>query len=270
MVKTKWLQNYEPHELPEGGTLLQSWDTANKDSEGSNFSVCTTWRYSARHFYLIDVFRDRLEFPDLKRKAKELAKLYRTDVVLIEDKASGTQLIHELRHEGVAVRAAPAQDAGKLTRLNNQTPKFESGFVHLPKRAPWLDAYVLELTTFPNARFDDQVDSTVHALAWDTEQLNSSFENHIEWARVMAEREYGREHESTEIPKGSPLPWQDSRPLPVTGNELTELYNRTYDAALASARSCARCGNALVSGAPRVTDGVDAWHPNCTIMRLSG
>jgi Terminase RNaseH-like domain len=103
---------------------------------------------------------------------KELASRYRADVILIEDKASGIQLIQELRYEGVAVRAAPVQDASKRTRLENQTPKFESRFVHLPKQAPWLDIYVLELTTFPNARFDDQVDSTTHALAWDTEQMN--------------------------------------------------------------------------------------------------
>jgi len=94
-------------------------------------------------------------------------------VVLVEDKASGTSLIQELRAEHFSVvKEAPAIDGDKIMRLHAQTAKIEGGFVLVPKEAPWLETYVLELVTFPNSKYDDQVDSTVFALAWST--LNMS------------------------------------------------------------------------------------------------
>lgn len=86
-------------------------------------------------------------------------------MVLIEDKASGTQLIQELRYGGMAVKEVkPAEN--KVMRMNAQTAQIESGFVYLPSGAPWLAQYVSELTTFPFAKHDDQVDSTSQALEW--------------------------------------------------------------------------------------------------------
>ena len=117
--------------------------------------------------YLIDVFRRKLNFPELKRFVRELANLHHAGVVLIEDKASGTSLIQDLRADGFSdVEAAPALEGDKIMRLHGQTAKIEGGFVLFPKVAPWLDTYLNELVTFPNAKHDDQVDSTVFALAW--------------------------------------------------------------------------------------------------------
>jgi predicted phage terminase large subunit-like protein len=88
---------------------------------------------------------------------------------LIEDKASGSSLIQELRAEHFSlVQAAPALDGDKVMRLRAQTAKIEGGFVLFPKQAHWLETYLLELVTFPNSKYDDQVDSTVFALAWST------------------------------------------------------------------------------------------------------
>jgi len=141
----------------------------NKDSELANFSVCTTWGLKDDRIYLLNVFRRKLNFPELKRSVRELADLYRADVVLVEDKASGTSLIQELRADGFSrVEAAPSLDGDKTMRLHAQTAKIEGGFALFPKEAPWLDAYVHELVGFPNAKNDDQVDSTVFALAWST------------------------------------------------------------------------------------------------------
>ena len=75
---------------------MQSWDTANKASELSDFSVCTSWGIKGKELYLIDVLRKRLEYPELKRAVREQYERFRPSVVLIEDKASGTQLIQEL------------------------------------------------------------------------------------------------------------------------------------------------------------------------------
>jgi predicted phage terminase large subunit-like protein len=168
IVKREWLRFYGPHELPERfDVVFQSWDTANKDSELANFSVCTTWGRKDQCMYLIDVFRRRLNFPELKRFVREIAILHHADVVLVEDKASGTSLIQDLRADGFSiVEPAPTLEGDKIMRLHGQTAKIEGGFVRFPKEAPWLDTYLNELVSFPNAKYDDQVDSTVFALAW--------------------------------------------------------------------------------------------------------
>jgi predicted phage terminase large subunit-like protein len=168
IVKREWLKFYTPDEMPdEFGTILQSWDTAVKDTELAKFSVCTTWGVKGGKAYLLDVFRKKLLFPDLKRYVQSLAKLHHATVVLIEDMSSGSSLIQQLRAEGFSkVRAAPSLDGNKQMRLNGQTPMIEGGFVLFPKRADWLDTYLSELLSFPSVNYDDQVDSTVYALAW--------------------------------------------------------------------------------------------------------
>ena len=108
-----------------------------------------------------------MEYPDLKRAVKEQALIQRASAVLIEDKASGTQLIQELTMENVSgiTRYEPLA-CDKIMRLHGQSAPFENGLVLLPTEAHWLDDYVRELITFPGSKFDDQVDSTTQALAW--------------------------------------------------------------------------------------------------------
>jgi predicted phage terminase large subunit-like protein len=170
IVKREWLKFYGPNDKPEKfDKIIQSWDTANKDTELSNYSVCTTWGLKKQHMFLLDVYRRKLEFPDLKRAVRELAALHRANIVLVEDKASGSSLIQELRFEHFSlVQAAPAIDGDKVMRLHAQTAKIEGGFVLFPKQAHWLEVYLRELISFPNSKYDDQVDSTVFALAWIT------------------------------------------------------------------------------------------------------
>jgi predicted phage terminase large subunit-like protein len=135
-------------------------------TELSDFSVCTSWGILGKHLYLIDVVRERFDYPELKRRVKEEHRRRRADVVPIEDKASGTQLIQELLDEGMyaATRYRPQGD--KVMRLYAQTAMIENGFVHLPERAPWLALYLYELTCFPYGRHDDQVDSPAQMLDW--------------------------------------------------------------------------------------------------------
>lgn len=175
IVRREWLRYYRPLQKPETfEQIVQSWDTASKATELANYSVCTTWGLSDSKLYLLDVYRRKPEFPELKRTVRELSLLWKAEVVLVEDKSSGTQLIQQLRSEGFQqIQAAPVLDGDKELRLRAQTSKIEGGFVLFPESAPWLDAYLLELTTFPNAKNDDQVDSTVNALAWLTEQMTA-------------------------------------------------------------------------------------------------
>jgi predicted phage terminase large subunit-like protein len=165
MVKEAWFKTYDPANRPGDLRVIQSWDTASKPTELSDYSVCTTWGIAGKNIYLLDVLRARLAFPDLKRAVQDLQRKFSASAVLIEDKASGTQLIQELRYIGMAVKEIKPID-NKVMRMNAQTPQIESGFVYLPKAAPWLAQYVSEITTFPYGKHDDQVDSTSQALEW--------------------------------------------------------------------------------------------------------
>jgi len=167
MVKESWFQRYDSFALPKSfDQIIQSWDTANKPTELADYSVCTTWGVKDSHFYLLNVLRKKLAYPDLKRAVVEQRALFNPSVILIEDKASGTQLIRELIEGGLSMVTRFKPDGDKIMRLHAQTATIENGFVHLPREAYWLIDYLHELTVFPNGRYDDQVDSTSQALAW--------------------------------------------------------------------------------------------------------
>jgi predicted phage terminase large subunit-like protein len=114
----------------------------------------------------LGVFRRRLEYPALKRAAREQQRLFNANEVLIKDKASGTQLIQELITDGCygVPRYQPTTE--KILRLHAQTALIENGFVHVPETAPWLAEYLHEMTVFPNGKHDDQADSTAQFLDW--------------------------------------------------------------------------------------------------------
>jgi predicted phage terminase large subunit-like protein len=167
MVKQQWFKSYVPGQEPAKFDLVfQSWDTANKSTELSDFSVCTTWGVKNKRLYLLHVLRKRLDYPDLKRAVRQQAQRFKPGNILIEDKASGTQLIQESIQDSVdgITRYEPSMD--KIMRLHSVTSTIENGFVYLPTEAEWLSAYVHELTTFPNGKHDDQADSTSQALDW--------------------------------------------------------------------------------------------------------
>jgi predicted phage terminase large subunit-like protein len=167
IVLRDWLQYYDPAApLPRFSTIVQSWDTANKSGELNDYSVCTTWGFYDGKFYLLDVFREKLIYPDLRRKVIEFLAKFSARVVLIEDRASGTQLIQDLKRAGhyQVQPYTPPPQSDKTMRLHTQTPIFEAGKVLLPSTASWLAKYICEITTFPGTKFDDQVDSTTQAL----------------------------------------------------------------------------------------------------------
>jgi predicted phage terminase large subunit-like protein len=167
LVKAAWFRRYGPDEVPPRfERIVQSWDTANKASELSDFSVCTSWGAAGKNLYLLDVLRRRMEYPELKRAVREQCERFDPSVVLIEDKASGTQLIQELIADGLHAVTRYRPQSDKVMRLHAQTAMIENGFVHVPQSAPWLAQYLHELTAFPNAKHDDQVDSTAQLLDW--------------------------------------------------------------------------------------------------------
>ena len=166
LIKREWWRFYQLGASTSLGIIktIQSWDTAFKTKEENDFSVCTTWGISKSHFYLLDVFRERLEFPELKRKVVQLAEKYNVNEILIEDKASGQSLIQELERETRLPVKKIKVDRDKYSRLVAITPLIEAGKIVLPENAPWLEQYINEFEEFPNGEFDDQVDSTTQAI----------------------------------------------------------------------------------------------------------
>ena len=173
MVKTAWFRRYGPNDIPSPQDLvrgfdriIQSWDTANKPSELADYSVCTTWGLKGPHFYLLHVLRKKLSYPELKRAVIDQDARFSPQAILIEDRASGTQLIQELIAAGCSRATRFSPEGDKVMRLHAQTATIENGFVWLPEAAPWLADYLAEFSAFPRGRHDDQVDSTAQALAW--------------------------------------------------------------------------------------------------------
>jgi predicted phage terminase large subunit-like protein len=183
MIKTEWLKFYEPGSEPDLANfdrIVQSWDTANMAGDMNDFSVCTTWGIKGECYFLLDVFRKKLLFPQLKKAVEDLERRFPQPIVVIEDNASGTQLIQVLKQEArFRVRAySPPAGADKEIRVDAQSIHFESGRVLLRKPASWLNDYVAELTGFPNTKYDDQVDSTTQALSFMSTDLRTLYYRH--------------------------------------------------------------------------------------------
>jgi len=167
IIKNNWWKYYENENdiyRQQVFKKVQSWDTAFKKNQENDYSVCTTWVYTNTGFYLIDVWRGRVEFPELKRKVVELAKLHSVNEILIEDKASGQSLIQELQRNTILPIKAIKVENDKIARVHSVTPLIESGKVYLPKEAHWLKGFLDEMEEFPNGEFDDTVDSVSQFL----------------------------------------------------------------------------------------------------------
>ena len=146
---------------------------ASKATELSDYSVCTTWQVKGSLYYLVDLFRARLDYPGLKHAVIVQARQYPVHTLLMEDTALGTALIQEFRYRtqaGVPPPIGVTPKGEKAMRLATQSAVIEAGRVFLPRRASWLDAFRSELLAFPASRHDDQVDSLSQFLTWITDR----------------------------------------------------------------------------------------------------
>lgn len=204
MVKTEWFKTYTEVQQPAPFEMVfQSWDTANKPTELSDYSVCTTWGIKEKRVYLLHVYRKRVGYPELKRAVLEQAEAFNPQTILIEDKASGTQLIQELVNHGMHAIKKYEPTMDKTMRMHSVTGMIENGFVHLPDKSAWLGEYLHELTTFPKGKYDDQADSTSQALEW---FKNSHGElGLVEYMKNQATRIMAAQ-QSVTIPESMPCP----------------------------------------------------------------
>jgi predicted phage terminase large subunit-like protein len=180
MVKpSDWIPWTEPGETkppPRCSFVVQSWDTAHSAKKHANPSACTTWGVTEVEnrpaLVLLHAWQDRVEFPELKLRAKELYKEWKPDYVIIESQASGRPLMAEMRVAGVPVVEFKAQSGvDKITRVNAVTDLFKAGFIrYVP--APDTNLVIEQFSEFPAGSADDLVDSSTAALDLLKRQIN--------------------------------------------------------------------------------------------------
>ena len=163
MIKRHWVQRYTEFPTTRDSFILQSWDTALKGGPDNDWSVCTTWLGNQTHWYLLDVWRKRVDYPTLKAAVVEVAKRWNAHQVLIEEAGTAIGLLQELKFMVSGIKGIkPERD--KETRMSIASAKFEAKQVYLPERASWLAELEAELFAFPGSRYDDQIDSISQAL----------------------------------------------------------------------------------------------------------
>jgi predicted phage terminase large subunit-like protein len=169
IIKRDWFRTYRLLPVIEAKQVVQSWDIAIATGDGNDYSVCTTWIMVKQDYYLVDVFRDRLQFPALRREVISLAERYDANTILIENTGPGMALLQSLWHDlprGMTRPIGLRPDLSKVDRMAVPSAKIEAGHVYVPMEAEWLDRFLLELLAFPNGRHDDQVDSVSQFLNW--------------------------------------------------------------------------------------------------------
>jgi predicted phage terminase large subunit-like protein len=163
IIKPEWWRYYRMGEdrdlLPTPLFVMQSWDTAFKTGESNDYSVCVTWYVTDPGFYVVDFFRDRLDYPRLKSECMLRASRWNPNLIVVEDKASGQSLVQSMKAETrLPIKAVPPA-GDKVQRLHLQSGYWEAGKVFLPEDAPWTQTILDEFAEFPKGPHDDIVDA---------------------------------------------------------------------------------------------------------------
>jgi len=171
IVKRDWWQWWDREDPPSCDYILQTWDTAFEKHSRADYSAGTTWGIfypnedrGNPNIILLNVYKKRVEYPDLKKDVLQEYNYYEPDGVLIEKKASGAPLIYDLRAMGVPVQEyTPSRGQDKIARVNSISDIIASGKVWVPQTR-WAEELVDELAAFPSGEHDDLVDATTLAL----------------------------------------------------------------------------------------------------------
>jgi predicted phage terminase large subunit-like protein len=170
-IKRSQWRIWENDDPPRCDFVIQSWDTAHEAKTTADYSACTTWGvwYNEEEgdrpcIILLDAFKDRMEFPELKEVALKHYKEWKPDAFLVEKKAAGAPLVQELRRMGIPVdEFTPSRGNDKVARVNSITDLFASGTVWAPDTR-WAKEVIEEVVAFPVGEHDDYVDTMTQAL----------------------------------------------------------------------------------------------------------
>jgi predicted phage terminase large subunit-like protein len=170
IIKREWWRKWDKDYIPTLEHVIQSYDTAFLKKESADYSAITTWgvffpdQDSGPNLILLDAFKKRVEFPELRREALNQYYYWRPDSVVIESKASGLPLTYELRKMGIPViNFTPSKGNDKHSRVNAVAPLFESGQIWAPE-TDFAEEVIEECAAFPFGDHDDLVDSMTQAL----------------------------------------------------------------------------------------------------------
>lgn len=166
LVKKKWLTYYGALDTNLINRTIVSIDCASDTKTSSDYSVIMVISSDdqANH-YIVDVIRDRMAYPDLKKKCLSVIDKFSPDAVLIEDKSNGSALIQELLREGKKiVSIKPIKD--KLSRFMPALISIENGSLLIPTSATYTDELTNELLSFPYGKHDDQIDAISQYFNW--------------------------------------------------------------------------------------------------------
>jgi|TARA_R110000824_G_scaffold3761_3_gene17954 predicted phage terminase large subunit-like protein len=171
IIKREWWNEWTKKDPPDCEFVIQSWDTAFLAKQTADYSACTTWgvfysedKDKKANIILLDALQERLEFPDLKKRAYDMYKEYKPDACIVEAKAAGSPLIFELRRIGIPVAEyTPGRGKDKIARVNAVSDLFHSGHVWAPKKR-WAEEVIEQFAAFPTGDHDDLVDSSTQAL----------------------------------------------------------------------------------------------------------
>ena len=171
IVKREWWKIWEKEDPPPCDYILQTWDTAFEKNTRADYSACTTWGIwynpddnDQPNIILLNSFKERMEWVELKKTAFQHYKDWEPDSILIEKKATGAPLIYEFRAMGIpAQEFTPSKGQDKISRLNAVSDLIASGKVWVPQTR-WAEELVDEIASFPSGEHDDLVDATTLAL----------------------------------------------------------------------------------------------------------
>ena len=170
IIKREWWRVWDQDYVPPLNHVIQSYDTAYLKKETADYSAITTWGVfypdndSPANLILLDAVKERLEFPELRRKALEQFQYWKPETVVIESKASGLPLTYELRKMGIPViNFTPSKGNDKHARVNAVAPLFESGMIWAPEQK-FAEEVIEECAAFPYGDHDDLVDSMTQAV----------------------------------------------------------------------------------------------------------
>ncbi len=239
IFRREWWKTFTAATMPgRFEQIVVSLDTAFKIGAANDYSVGLVLGVAQNGYFILDVWRDRVEFPKLLQAIEMLALRHRPDVFLIEDAASGQSLIQQLKTSSRLPINAVRADRDKVSRANAITPLVEAGRVFLPTDAEWLSDFLEEISSFPAAPHDDQVDAFTQALNY----VRESHSGIAEYTRERAEAEARGEE-------------------PLHNTDWRDWYEEERERLRAIRNTCAVCKRPVLGTG--VDEGRKRYHPDC-------